>query len=92
MNETEIFDEETLKAILASAIRILGKIHKSATSNIRKAKDKQKKTLIDATFPAAKLKWEILSYCLTTKEKTEREESFHWYGLVFISFSKLHPK
>ena len=37
---------------------------------------KQKKTLIDAIFPTAKLKWEILSYYVTTKEKTERKKVF----------------
>ena len=42
MNETEIFDEETFEAILASATRIRGEIHEFAISNIRKAHDKQK--------------------------------------------------
>ena len=66
-------------AILASTIRIRKEIHESAKkirNNIRKAQDKQKKTLIDAIFPTAKLKWEVLSYAITRREKTEREESF----------------
>ena len=43
MNETEVFDEKTFEAILASAVRIRGEIHESATSNIRKAQGKQKR-------------------------------------------------
>ena len=43
VNETEVFNEETFETILASATRIRGDIHESATSNIRKAQDKQKK-------------------------------------------------
>ena len=92
LNETEVFDEKTFEVILASAIRIRGEIHESATSNIRKAQDRQKRTFIDAIFPTAKLKWEILSYYVTTEEKTEREESFHSHGLVPISFPKLHAE
>ena len=42
MNEAEIFDEKTSEAILASAICMPGKFYESATSNIRKAQDKQR--------------------------------------------------
>ena len=54
VNET-VFAEETFEAILGSATRIGGEIHESATSNIRKAPNKQKKTLIEVFFPEAKL-------------------------------------
>ena len=37
-----------------------------------------------------KFKWEILSYCITTKEKTKRKESFYLHDLVLLSFPKLH--
>ena len=43
MNETEAFDEETFESILASSTRIGEEIHEYAISNIRKARDKQKK-------------------------------------------------
>ena len=43
VNEAEVFDEETFKTILASVIRIRRKIHESATSNIQRAQDKQKR-------------------------------------------------
>ena len=43
VNEAEVFDEETFKTILASTIRIRRKIHESATSNIQRAQDKQKR-------------------------------------------------
>ena len=43
VNEAEVFDEETFKTILASAIRIRRKIHESATSNIQRAQDKPKR-------------------------------------------------
>ena len=82
----KLFDE-----ILASTIRIRKEIHESAKkirNDIRKAQDKQKKTLIDAIFPTAKLKWEVLSYSITRKEKTEREESFicmAWSGPYIVS-------
>ena len=91
MNETEVFDEEKFEGILAPAIRIRGEFHESITSNIRKAQDKQKKTFIDVMFPTTKFKWEIISYYVTTKEKTEKEESFHLHGLVIISFPRKHP-
>ena len=48
--------------------------------------------MIDAIFATVKLKWDILSYYVTTKEKTKREESFCLYGLVLILFPKLNPK
>ena len=45
MKPTEIFNRETFQVIIASATRIRREIHESATSNIRKAQDKQKKDL-----------------------------------------------
>ena len=86
----KLFDE-----ILASTIRIRKEIHESAKkirNDIRKAQDKQKKTLIDAIFPTAKLKWEVLSYSITRKEKKGRKVSFVWLGPVLTLFLKLHPQ
>ena len=53
VNEVEVFDEETFEAILGAA-RICGEIHESATSNIRKAQEKQKKYFDRRHFPTAK--------------------------------------
>ena len=93
MNETEVFDEETLETILASGTGIRGKIHESAISNIRKTQYKQK-TLIDAIFPTVKLKWEILSYYVTTQQKKRQEgkKFFICIGWSIYIISKITPK
>ena len=81
MTETELFDEETFGAIRSSATRICGEIHESATRNLRKAQDKQKKGFDRRHLLNNEIKVGILSYCVITKEKTEREEGFHLDGL-----------
>ena len=40
--------------------------------------------MINAIFSTAKLKWEILSYYVTTKEKRETEE-IAWFGSYIVS-------
>ena len=84
MTETELFDEETFGAIRSSDTRICGQIHESATRNIRKAQDKQKKGIDRRHLLNNEIKVGILSYCVITKEKTEREEGFHLDGLHYI--------
>ena len=56
----------------------------------RKAQGKQRKTLINAIFPTVKLKWEILSYYITTEDRKGRKFSFAWLGHYIIS--KITPK
>ena len=87
-------EEKTFEAILISATRIRREIYESATSNIRKAQHKQNKDFARCHLSNSKIKVVdlILSYYVTTKEKTERKGSFHLHGLVVMSFQKLHPK
>ena len=91
VNETEVFDEGKFEAILASAVRIRGEFHESATGNIRKAQDKQNKTFIDAIFPTAKLKWEIISYYVT-KKKDRKGGKFPFARLDPYIVSEITPK
>ena len=81
MNETGVFIKETFETILVSTTLMHEEIHWFADTKITKVQDKQKK-----------LKWEILPYNTTAKEKTEREDGFHLRGLVLISFAKLNQK
>ena len=50
----------------------------------RKAQDKQKKGFDRRHLLNNEIKVGILSYCVITKEKTEREEGFHLDGLHCI--------
>ena len=83
VTETEVFAEETFEAILESATRIRGEIHESATTNIRKAQDKQKKDFDGHHIFNSKIKVGDLMLL--------RKFSFAWLG-PYISFPKLHPK
>ena len=42
MNETEVFDEETFKPIIASGTRIHGRIHESAICNKKSSRQAKK--------------------------------------------------
>ena len=46
VNKTKVFDQETIWAILSSVRSTRGEIHESSCSNIRKAPESKKKTLI----------------------------------------------
>ena len=90
MNETEAFDEETFESILASSTRIGEEIHESAISNIRKARDKQKKDfdwrrLSDSEFIVGDL-----TSLHNNKRKDRKGKKL--YVLVIITSPKLHPK
>ena len=45
----------------------------------------KRKTLIDTTFPTAKLKCEILSYYVTTKDRKGGKLLLAWLGLYIAS-------
>ena len=56
INQAEVFHEETFEAILASSTHICGEIHESATCNIRKTQDKQKKDFDQRHISNSKIK------------------------------------
>ena len=92
MNETEVFDEETFEAILASATRIRGEIHESATINIRKAQDKQKKGFDRHHLSNSEIKVGDLILLLNNKRKDRKGGKFlfTWLGPYIVS--KVTPK
>ena len=92
VNETEVFDEETFEAILVSATRIRGEIHESATINIRKAQDKQKKGFDRHHLSNSEIKVGDLILLLNNKRKDRKGGKFlfTWLGPYIIS--KVIPK
>ena len=74
MNEIEVFNEETFEAIFTSAACIGGEIYESATSNIIKAQDKQKKNFDRGHLSNSEVELVDLILYVTTKGKDKREE------------------
>ena len=90
MNEVEVFDKKTSEAILASTICIPGKFYESATSNIRKALDKQR-DFDQCHLSNSEIKMGDLTLLHNNKEKTKgRRFSFAWLGPYIIS--EITPK
>ena len=87
MNETEDFNEETFEATPASAPRIPGKIHESATSNVRKTQDKLKKDYDRRHLSNSEIKLGELILSRNNKRKDRKggRFSFAWLGPSIVS-------
>ena len=92
MNETEVLDEQTFEAILLSATRIHGEIHKSATSNIRKAQDKQRKDFDRRHLPNSEMKVGNLILFRINKRKDIKRGRFSFAWLDRYIVSEITPK